>query len=128
MLQPSVISGLADLSSVPSTTEHARAIIFFVMLTHHMPEFRDYLLAPTGVPLLIQNISGLDTANPPIPMFDLCGGLAGISWYSWCLSPVALDVCQTLINLLVYVLVTTLFSYHYLTFFSQHQPEQQQSG
>jgi hypothetical protein len=106
---------------------HARVIDFFVLLAEDVPEFRSYLLAPTGVPLLIQNISDLHTADPPIPMFDLCGGLAGISWYSWCLAPVGLDVCRTLINLLMYVLVTTLFSYHYLTF-SQHQPEQQQCG
>jgi len=85
----------------PSATEHARAIDFFVMLADNIPEFRHYLLAPTGVSLLVENIKGLATANPPIPMLDLCGGLANISQYPWCLSSVPLDTCQALNNLLI---------------------------
>ncbi|KIM79891.1 hypothetical protein PILCRDRAFT_10061 [Piloderma croceum F 1598] len=88
-------------TAIPSATEHAQAIDFFVMLAHDMPEFRDYLLVPTGVPLLIQNIKGLATANPPIPMLDLCAGLGNISHYPWCLSSVPLDTCQVVNNLLI---------------------------
>jgi len=88
-------------TAVQGATEHARAIDFFVMLAHDAPEFRTYLLSPSGVLLLIQNIKGLATANPPTPMFDLCGGLANLSSYSWCLLYVPLDVCQPLVNLLI---------------------------
>lgn len=72
------------------------------MLAHDVPEFRAYLLAPQGVPLLVQNIKGLIAANPPILMLDLCGGLANVSQHLWCIRSVALDVCPALINLLVY--------------------------
>jgi hypothetical protein len=97
------------------------------MLAHHMPEFRDYLLAPTGVPLLIQNIKGLATANPPIPMLDLCAGLGNISHHPWCLSSVPLDTCQVVNNLLMCVLITSLLVGPCLTQV-QHQPEQQPTG
>lgn len=90
-----------------SATEHARAIDFFVMLAYAVPKYRAYLLAPNGVHLLVQNIKSLVAANPPIPMLDLCGGLANVSQYSWCVYSVALDVCPALVNLLMYVLVTT---------------------
>jgi hypothetical protein len=94
------------------------------MLAHHMPEFRDYLLAPTGVPLLIQNIKVLATANPPIPMLDLCAGLGNISLYPWCLSSVPLDTCQVVNNLLMCVPIAALLVGLCLTRV-QHQPEQQ---
>jgi len=71
------------------------------MLADDVPEFRTDILAANGVPLLINNFKGLGTANPSIPMLDLCGALANISCYPWCLSSVALDVCPTLINLLI---------------------------
>jgi hypothetical protein len=78
------------------------------MLAHDIPKFRHYLLAPTGVPLLIQNIKGLATTNPPVPMLDLCAGLANISHCSWCLPSVPLDACRDLNNLLMCVLMAIL--------------------
>lgn len=86
------------------------------MLADNMPEFRHYLLAPTGVSLLIKNIKGLAMANPPIPMLDLCGGLANISYYPWCLSSVPLDTCQALNNLLMCVFLMHLrVGFHSIT-------------
>lgn len=86
------------------------------MLASDVPKFRSYLFAPTGVPLLIQHIKGLGTADPPIPMLDVCGALAGVSCHPWCLASVALDICETLINLLMCVPIATMFAGYYLMF------------
>src|ERR1700720_684045 len=86
------------------------------MLANDVPTFRSYLLSPQGIPLLINNVKGLATANPPVPMLDLCAALSHISHFSWSISSVPLDVCPFLSNLLMYVLNPIQLTCLYLTF------------
>jgi hypothetical protein len=93
-------------SPINRIVEQAVAVKFFAIFADNVPVFRNQVLSPTGLPLLIQNIKNLSTEIDKYDIWTserLCSALAENSQFQWCIPIlIQLDICPPLVKLLMY--------------------------
>jgi hypothetical protein len=87
-----------------------RAVVhFFAEYANDCLKFRDYISGSTGIPFLVQAIKAVEdepfgSNESQDVVWYICGILADLSNLDWCIPMlVCLDVCPTLVKLLMYV-------------------------
>jgi hypothetical protein len=95
-------------SPIQCNMELSEAVSFFATFANDVPKFREHVLSPTGLPLLINNTRHISTqvySENALICNRLCWALVNISQFQWCI-PVFIqhddDACNTLVRLLLY--------------------------
>lgn len=90
--------------------EKAFVLTFFTAFADDVPIFRTLVLGPAGIPLLIENLKGVQAETVDVTMANVCVALMVVSAFHWCLPAlVEQDACPPLIKLLMYVAKTYFF-------------------
>jgi hypothetical protein len=101
-------------SPMQDNKELSEAINFFVNLANDVPAYRDHVLSPTGLTLLINNLKKmvhLVNEDGDEERNRICYTLQIVSTFQWCnLLIIQLDVYQSLVKLLAYVILVCLSS------------------
>ena len=106
-------------SPIQDNKELSEAINFFVNLANEIPAYRDHVLSPTGLTLLINNLKKmvhLVDEDGDEERNRMCYTMRIVSTFQWChFLIIQLDVYHSLVKLLVYVILLCFPSLYSLT-------------